>query len=208
MMGCSPGDPDCDMFEKPSHKVQITKSFEMGRYEVTQAQWQGVMGSQPSYFKGSDLPVEQVTWGAAQSFLAKLNAFSDGYRYRLPTEAEWEYAARAGTTGPYYGNLDAIAWYYNIGGQTHPVGQKPPNAWGLYDMLGNVWEWCQDWYGSYPSGTVIDPTGPSSGSSRILRGGSWNFPQSYLRVSCRYTRSSPDIGNGERIVGLRCVRER
>src|SRR5437667_5221339 len=114
----------------------------MGKYEVTQAQWESVMERNPSRFRGADRPVEQVSWNDVQQFLQKLNARGDGYRYRLPAEAEWEYAARAGTSGPYAGNLDAMAWYeQNSGKQTHPVGQKQPNAWGLYDMHGNVWEW-------------------------------------------------------------------
>ena len=140
-MGCSEGDEQCDADEKPAHRVQITKSFEIGKYELTQAQWRTVMGTNPSTIKGDNRPVETVTKLDAQDFLDRLSMRSDGYRYRLPTEAEWEYAARAGTTGPYAGSLNEIAWYAaNSGDETHPVGQKKPNAWGLYDMEGNVRE--------------------------------------------------------------------
>jgi formylglycine-generating enzyme required for sulfatase activity len=188
--------------------VRITKGFEMGKYEVTQAQWEAVMGSNPSEFKGADRPVEQVSWEDAQQFLSRLNARGDGYRYRLPTEAEWEYAARAGTTGKYYGELDEIAWYKgNFGGQTHPVGQKKPNAWGLHDMLGNVWEWCWDWYdvNYYGNSPEADPRGPASGQALSLRGGSWgNFPR-YLRVSVRISGGPLNRNN---YFGFRCVRER
>src|ERR1043165_6570585 len=158
--------------EGPVHQVTISNGFYMGKYEVTQAQWQKVMGNNPSYFKGANLPVEQVSWNDAAAFVARLNAQHDGYTYRLPTEAEWEYACRAGTTGDNAGNVDAMAWYGNNSGQarldatniwhndhenyfkriadngnqTHPVGRKQPNAWGLYDMQGNVAEWVEDWY--------------------------------------------------------------
>ncbi|RPI17804.1 MAG: formylglycine-generating enzyme family protein, partial [Acidobacteriales bacterium] len=146
-MGCSPGDNECGDDEKPAHRVKITKAFEIGKYEVTQAQWEAVMGANPSATRGPDLPVEQVSWYDVQEFLSAMNGRNDGYFYRLPTEAEWEFAARAGTTGVRYGELDAIAWYgRNSGDQPHPAGGKQPNAWGVYDMLGNVWEWCQDWY--------------------------------------------------------------
>ena len=140
------------------------------------------MGSNPSHFRGTDRPVENVSWGEAVEFCRKLTkkhqeagAMPQGWSWRLPTEAEWEYAARAGTTGSRYGELDAIAWWTgNSGSQTHPVKQKAANAWGLYDMMGNVWEWCSDWSGDYPTGSVTDPMGPSSGSTRVFRGGSWN----------------------------------
>jgi formylglycine-generating enzyme required for sulfatase activity len=171
------------------HQVTISKDFYLGKYEVTQAQWQAIMGSNPSNFKSDNLPVEQVNWDDTQEFIKKLNAKGEG-TYRLPTEAEWEYAARAGTTGDYYGNIDSIAWYKdNSGSKTHPVGQKQANAFGLYDMSGNVWEWCQDWYGDYPSGAVTNPTGATSGSARVSRGGSWSDPAVNLRSACRYTPS-------------------
>jgi formylglycine-generating enzyme required for sulfatase activity len=169
------GSDKCDN-EKPIHKVTISQDFWLQKTEVTQAQWQAVMGNNPSNFKGNNLPVETVSWDDAQEFIKKLNAKGEG-TYRLPTEAEWEYAARAGTTGDYAGNLDSMAWYSaNSDMKTHPIGQKQANAWGLYDMHGNVWEWCEDWYDSYPSGTVTDPTGAASGSYRVIRGSCWFGP--------------------------------
>ena len=207
MMGCSAGDTECRDPEQPAHHVRITKAFELGRYEVTQAQWQSVMGSNPSIFKGSNRPVELVSWSDVQDFLQKLNAKQDGYRYRLPTEAEWEYAARAGTTGAYAGPPASMAWYdSNSGRHTHPVGQKQPNAWGLYDMIGNVWEWVQDWYDEtfYARSPAADPVGPSGGTHRVVRGSSWYNGMSDTRLSLRFrydpTSRDPDIG-------FRCVRD-
>ena len=184
MMGSNSGGSD----EKPRHRVRITKRFEMGKYEVTQAQWKAAMGANPSNFKGDDRPVETVSWNDAQEFLKRLNATDDGYRYRLPTEAEWEYAARAGSTADTVADLDAVAWYSgNSGSETHPVGRKRANAWGLYDMLGNVWEWCADWYGAnyYSSSPVDDPQGPASGAFHVVRGGSWDFGPEVVRPSGR-----------------------
>ena len=169
------------------HQVTLTQSYYMQTTEVTQGQWRSVMGSNPSYFSscGDNCPVEYVSWDDIQSFLTVMNQRGEG-TYRLPTEAEWEYAARSGSTTAfanggisvlyceYDPNLNAMGWYcYNSSETTHPVAQKQANAWGLYDMHGNVWEWCQDWYGSYPTSVVTDPTGPTSGSYRVLRGGSW-----------------------------------
>ena len=164
--------------KKPVYEVTISRGFELGKYEVTQGQWKAVMGYNPSEFEncGDNCPVENVSWMDIQKFLNLLNARKDGHIYRLPTEAEWEYAAQAGATGDYgaMGKLDEIAWYNkNSGKRTHPVGQKKPNAWGLYDMSGNVMEWVQDLFGNYPSGAVTDATGPLAGSFRVVRGGSW-----------------------------------
>jgi len=148
--------------EFPRHKVTITKPFYLARYELTQEQWEKVMATNPSKYKHPRKPVDQVTWVDSQKFLEKLNTMEGGKGYRLPTEAEWEYACRAGTTGERYGDVDAIAWYRKNAGETQPVGTKKPNAWGLYDMLGNVWEWVQDWYGRdyYASSPEKDPEGP------------------------------------------------
>jgi formylglycine-generating enzyme required for sulfatase activity len=167
--------------DEVQHEVVLTRGFFLAETECTQGQWESVMGGNPSFFKGTERPVEQVSWYEAVEYCRKLTAkqraegiLADGWEWRLPTEAEWEYAARAGTTGARYGKLDTIAWRDgNSGDEPHPVKQKTANAWGLYDMIGNVWEWCSDWYGGYPTGSVTDPTGPSSGSFRVLRGGSW-----------------------------------
>jgi formylglycine-generating enzyme required for sulfatase activity len=176
LMGSPEEEEQRDSDENQVH-VTLSKGFLMAQTQVTQAQWQAVMGNNPSYFKGESRPVERVSWYDAQEFIFKLNAsfvLPDGMQMTLPTEAQWEYAARAGETGPYSGGtLDEVAWYGENGNsQTHPIGEKKPNAWGLHDMHGNVWEWCSDWYGkSLPGG--IDPKGPDSGSSRVVRGGSW-----------------------------------
>ena len=166
-----------------AHQVTLTKPFMLGVYEVTQEQYERVVGSNPSEFKDPSNPVEQVSWDDAVEFCRKLSASpeekSAGRVYRLPTEAEWEYCCRAGTFTEYsfgyeVADLDEYAWYVkNSLYRTHPVGQKRPNAWGLHDMHGNVSEWCSDWYGEYLSGSVSDPNGPQSGSSRVCRGGSW-----------------------------------
>lgn len=263
MMGCSTGDSECQADEKPEHRVQITKAFEIGKYEVTQAQWQAVMGSNPSTIKGDDHPVETISKEEAQDFLAKLTARNDGYRYRLPTEAEWEYAARAG--GPAApASLDDVAWYAsNSDDQTHPVGQKKPNAWGLYDTLGNVREWVSDQYAVnfYSQSPLADPTGPQAGQGGprgnfgrgrrfnngtpngqpikgqptespqnvpiayrpgapqgdprfgrgggrqlpIMRGGAWDNPASFVRLSARYHYYGPTLKLSD--IGFRAVRE-
>jgi formylglycine-generating enzyme required for sulfatase activity len=179
-----------------AHQVTLTKPFWLGRTEVTQGQWGALMGSNPSFYKwvGRDAPVEQIPWHEAMGFCRNLTdrertagRLPVGYEYTLPTEAQWEYACRAGTTGDYAGNLDAMAWYdQNSGNSTHPVAQKQPNAWGLYDMHGNVWEWCRDWYGNYPGGSVTDPTGPSSGTNRVFRCGSLSFDAGYCRSDLRW----------------------
>ena len=191
VMGSPEDEEGRSSLEGPQRKVTISQDFWMGRYEVTQEEWEAVMGKNPSRFKrcGPRCPVERVSWEDVQEFLRRLNEreSGSGYAYRLPTEAEWEYAARAGTTGPRYGELDEIAWYLdNSGRKTHPVGQKRANAWGLHDMLGNVAEWVADWYGEYPSGASTDPTGPRSGSNRVPRGGSWASDAGSVRSAIRH----------------------
>jgi formylglycine-generating enzyme required for sulfatase activity len=204
-MGSNTGDPD----ERPVHEVTISKAFYMGKYEVTQGQWQAVMGTNPSAVPGdANRPVEQVAWNDAQMFIGRLNAMEGGQRYRLPTEAEWEYAARAGSPRIYgFGNdpkqLGEYAWYRgNSQRHTHPVGQKRPNAWGLYDMLGNVWEWVQDWDGKYPAGPVTDPKGPETGTYRMRRGCGWNNEANVCRIANRYSV----IGFRDDFIGFRVVR--
>jgi formylglycine-generating enzyme required for sulfatase activity len=180
MRGASPGDSEAFNDELPAHEVVITKSFYLGVYEVTQGEWERLMGSNPSHFKGARLPVESVSWNDTQEFLGKSKGL------RLPTEGEWEYACRAGTTGSRYGDLDQVAWYRrNSGNTTHAIGGKQPNGFGLHDMLGNVWEWCSDCYGAYPGGSQVDPSGPSSGQFRVCRGGSWFDCDRFCRASPR-----------------------
>ena len=171
-------------------EVTLSKGFWMAKTEVTQAQWQAVMGENPSHFQGANRPVEQVSWDDAQKFLTKLNSIvgdTDEEKMILPTEAQWEYAARAGETGPYSGGtLDEVVWYdKNSGGETHPVSTKKPNAWGLHDMHGNVSEWCADWYAIELAGGV-DPQGAATGALRVSRGGSWFGNAGYCRVAVRY----------------------
>jgi formylglycine-generating enzyme required for sulfatase activity len=188
--------------DEGQHRVTV-QSFYIGKYEVTQSQWRAVMGSNPSYFKGDNLPVENVSWNDAKDFCRRLSQMT-GKEYRLPTEAEWEYACRAKTTGAYAGDLDAMAWYSkNSDSKTHSVGQKQPNAFGLYDMHGNVWEWCEDWYGSYPGGEVVDPMGPRSGSLRVDRGGGWGDGA----VVCRSAnRGNVAPGSRDGYLGFRLLR--
>lgn len=189
-MGCTfEQGSDCNTDEKPSHTVKLT-GFAIAKYEVTQSLWKQVMGNNPSRFKGDSLPVENVTWDEVQIFLQRLNA-QTGKNYRLPTEAEWEYAARGGQQSrqtQYAGgvNLEDVAWCnLNSENQTHPVGTKQPNELGLYDMSGNVWEWCSDYYGSYSSENATNPKGPAKGSSRVLRGGCYASISAQERVSVR-----------------------
>jgi formylglycine-generating enzyme required for sulfatase activity len=227
MMGSTNGLSD----EQPVHRVRISQGFEMGKYEVTQAQWEAVMGKNPSHFKGADLPVETVSWDDVQAFIKQLNERDSKYQYRLPTEAEWEYAARAGSAGDYAGDLDAMGWYGNNSGkqrldadeiwrtdsgnyakrltdngcQTHPVGQKQPNAWGLYDMHGNVWEWVQDkWHENY-KGAPMDGCAwvEGSGSARVFRGGSWGSTARFCRSAYRHNHAPGDRGDS---LGFRLVR--
>jgi formylglycine-generating enzyme required for sulfatase activity len=177
--------------EKPAHEVTITEPHYLGRLEVTQEQYQQVMGTNPSQIKGRDLPVEMVSWDDAQEFCKKASE-KTGLAVRLPTEAEWEHACRAGTRTDYYtgdaeADLDRAAWYRaNSGNTTHPVGQKTPNAWGVHDMHGNVWEWCADRYAHYRTGSATDPQGPAEGTDCVLRGGSWSFHPWYCRSVRRF----------------------
>lgn len=175
--------------EKPVHSVTLS-GYYIGKTEVTQALWQAVMGSNPSYFEGDDLPVEQVSWDDCQEFIRKLNSLT-GQNFRLPTEAEWEFACRGGNNSrgyKYSGSnyIDNVAWYDgNSGDKTHPVATKSPNELGIYDMSGNVWEWCADRYGDYSSGRQTNPKGPYDGSFRVNRGGSWFDVARYCRSSFR-----------------------
>lgn len=190
-MGATPEQgSDADDDEKPTHNVTLGDYY-IGKFEVTQELWEAVMGSNPSWFKGNNLPVEEVSWDDCQTFIRKLNTLT-GKNFRLPTEAEWEYAARGGNRSMGYkysgsNNIKDVAWY-DDSNKTHIVGTKSPNELGIYDMSSNVWEWCLDWYGSYSSGSQTNPQGPSSGSSRVIRGGSWTDAWN-CRVSRRY--SSP-----------------
>jgi formylglycine-generating enzyme required for sulfatase activity len=213
-MGCwASSSYSCSSGESPVHTVTLTQAYYMGRYEVTQAQWEAKMGSNPSHFVGySDSPsrpVEKVSWNTIQGFLSATGM-------RLPTEAEWEYAYRAGTTTAFHSmpgypsgtNTDSllgtIAWYANnSSNQTHAVGTKAGNGFGLHDMSGNVWEWVKDWYDTYASGAQTDPVGPVSGSYRVVRGGSWNFVSGHCRASYRYTGSPGLSANG---LGFRVAR--
>jgi formylglycine-generating enzyme required for sulfatase activity len=196
--------------ETPQHQVEISRPFYLGKYPVTQAQWQAVMGDNTSHFKGDNLPVERVSWDDAQVFIKKLNEREGVDLYYLPSEAKWEYAARAGSTGLYsFGDemsqLGEYAWYHeNSGNQTHPVGEKNPNAWGLYDMHGNVWEWVQDWYADdyYQQSPGRDPQGPDTGAFRVIRGGSWDDPEQGARAASRGA-SPPDYRDVS--FGFRCA---
>ena len=215
-MGSENGDSD----EKPLTRVTLTKGYWLGKTEVTQGQWEALMGTTvvqqrdkanrgwPLRGESTANPIYYVSWDDAMQFCRKLTErerqagrLPEGYEYTLPTEAQWEYACRAGTTGDYAGNLDGMAWYnQNSGNTTHPAAQKQANAWGLYDMHGNVWEWCRDWSGDYPGGSVTDPTGPPSGSNRGLRGGCWDGIARYCRSA---SRSWIEPGNRYYHVGFR-----
>ena len=182
--------------EKPTHQVTLS-TYYIGKYEVTQAEWKAVMGTNPSKHKGDNLPVENVNWYDCQEFIRKLNELT-GKQFRLPTEAEWEYAARGGkrSYGAKYaggGDIDNVAWYRgNNNSTTHPVGLKRANELGLYDMTGNVWEWCQDWFGYYSSASQTNPRGPATGDCRVLRGGSWCMDARFCRLSFR-SYGDPDF---------------
>jgi len=191
------GSPTTEFLRYPNekqHHVTLTRGFYMQTTEVTQKQWRTVMGYNPSLFKkcGDDCPVEMVSWDEVERFIKKLNRLENTRKYRLPTEAEWEYACRAGSATRFsYGNddekLGEYAWYYdNSDSRSHPVGQKKPNPWGLYDMHGNVLEWCRDKYSPYPDGAAIDPVGPSKGVAHSFRGGSWYVKPKIARSAFRY----------------------
>ena len=214
MMGSPESEEKTHRSEETLHQVTITKPFYFGKYPVTQAQWRTVMGDNPSYHNGDNLPVEQVSWNDCQKFLKKLNDNAKNVTFRLPTEAEWEYACRAGTTTPFHFGSELNGRQANCNGkhpygtnkkgpylgETSPVGSYEPNAWGLYDMHGNVYEWCSDRFGDYPNGAVSDPTGPQKGSFRVLRGGSWRN----IAVNCRAayrSRRSPSGRNN--LIGFR-----
>ena len=230
LVWCSPG---CFTMGSPStelgrqdderqHQVTLTKGFWIGKYEVTQRQWETVMGNNPSSFKtaGPDAPVESVSWVDCQEFIRRLNFCVSGGGFRLPTEAEWEFASRGGMMSQGYmysgGNdLDRVGWWglhaitishmnnNTSGNTTHPVGQMVPNELGLYDMSGNVWEWCQDWYDDYPKGNVVDPAGGDSGSGRVSRGGCWEIAAKHCRSASR-GHDNPQFCRNE--TGLRLVR--
>ena len=192
--------------EYPVHSVTLSDYY-IGKCEVTQELWEAVMGSNPSHFKGAQNPVERVSWNDCQEFVSRLNSLT-GRTFRLPTEAEWEYAARGGNKSSHYkysgsGNIGYVAWYYkNSGSTTHAVETQTANELGIYDMSGNVCEWCSDWYGGYSAGAQTNPQGPSSGSARVLRGGSWSDYARYCRVSYRYCGDPYDSYDGG---GLRLV---
>jgi formylglycine-generating enzyme required for sulfatase activity len=195
LMGSENGRSD----EKPVHQVIISKGFLMGQYEVTSAQWKAVMGKEPSNYKGDNFPAQFISWNDAQEFIRRLNQTNDGYTYRLPTEAEWEYACRAGTTGD-------MAYYEMVLDKIHTVGYRSPNDWGLYDMHGNVSEWCQDWYDKnyYSQSPGTDPQGPASGQQRVMRGGSWYDDRSTTLSSSREGGRADELldSNGFRVVAV------
>ena len=189
-MGATPEMKEPDDDEKPTHQVTLTNDYYIGKYEVTQALWQAVMGNNPSYFKGENLPVDNVSWNDCQEFISKLNSII-GKNFRLPTEAEWEYAARGGNKSRSYqysgsSNLSDVAWCRdNSGSKTHTVGSRQANELGIYDMSGNVWEWCQDCFGTYSNSSQVNPTGANSGSKRVIRGGCWYYSAGCCRSSYR-----------------------
>jgi formylglycine-generating enzyme required for sulfatase activity len=218
MMGSPGNEPGRDN-DETQHQVTISRPFYMQTTEVTQGQWKRVMGNNPSHFQncGDDCPVEKVSWNDVQDFIRRLNQLEGTDKYRLPTEAQWEYAARAGSTTPFHTGSCLSTDQANYDGN-YPqsgcpkgeyrqkpvrVGSFPPNAWGLHDMHGNVWEWVQDWKGDYPYGSVTDPEGPSSGSSRVFRGGSWINIAGYCRSANRN-----DVAPGDRndLLGFRLLR--
>jgi formylglycine-generating enzyme required for sulfatase activity len=218
-MGSPGSEPFRDPNEGPQHQVTISKGFYLGKYEVTQRQWEGVMNARPwsgqaSVVENPDHPAVYLSWEDAQAFIQKINAAETAAVYRLPTEAEWEYACRAGSSsrwsfGDQEGRLRDYAWYdanATSAGEdyAHRVGAKQPNPWGLYDMHGNIWEWTQDWYSDYAFGSQVDPKGPVSGDRRVLRGGSFNIGPPFVRSSRRGV-FTPTIRTN--YLGLRLVRQ-
>jgi formylglycine-generating enzyme required for sulfatase activity len=208
VMGSPDSEKGRDKNEGPQHEVTISRPFYMSVTEVTQAQYEAVMGKNPSRFKGPTNPVDSVSWDDAVLFCVKLSE-KTGKAFRLPTEAEWEYACRAGSTTRFsFGDSDSVfgdyAWFgSNSGGKTNPVGRKKPNAWGLYDMHGNVYEWCADWYGSYSSGASTDPQGAGSGGNRVVRGGAWDYNDAG-GFRCAYRINDDPTHRGGRR-GFRCA---
>jgi len=218
MMG-SPPSEEFRFDDEEQHKVTLTKGFFIGATEVTIEQWQMVMGHDPSQSKntGKNHPVEMASWNACQAFIMKLNKLEKSRRYRLPTEAEWEYACRAGSSSAFSNgdiaqakcgrepSLDKVGWYCgNTKEETQPVAKKEANIWGLYDMHGNAWEWCQDWYAKYPTGHSINPKGPVTGSSRVFRSGGWGLSARSCRSAFR-DKYAPDLKC--KLLGLRLARE-
>jgi len=191
--------------DETRHQVNLTKAFWLGRTPVTQGQWEILMGNSNSQSNRNNLPVVGVRWGEAEEFCAKLNAkglLPSGWHFTLPTEAQWEYACRAGTTDEYVEKIESVAWFSNNCHSTRVVATKLANAWGLHDMHGNVWEWCADWYGSYDAGSITDPAGPKTGSDRVTRGGSWSTSSASCRAADR-NRASPNSQSNNR--GFRVV---
>jgi sulfatase modifying factor 1 len=213
VMGSPPDEPGREA-QETRHEVRLTRAFQMGRLEVTQAQWTRVMGVNPSAFAGGDRPVERVSWNDVQEFLRRLGRLSPGSTFRLPSEAEWEYACRAGAATAYAGGealTHAEANFREAGvedaayaGQTVPVGSFPPNAWGLFDMSGNVWEWTGDDYCPYPDGPATDPRPSCAAALKVIRGGSWYFGADSARCALRYTHAPGASGFS---LGFRVVRE-
>jgi formylglycine-generating enzyme required for sulfatase activity len=203
LMGCVEDDFECTNDDGPRHAVTLSRGYWIGQTLVTQAAYRKIVGKNPSKFTGESLPVENVSWDEATAFCVAAGM-------RLPTEAEWEYSARGGIVAARYAPIDAAAWYRgNSAGQTHPVAQKRANAYGLYDMLGNVWEWVSDWNGRYDRASVVDPKGPPTGRFRVLRGGSWNDFSSDVRASARdHLVDGEDGGSHPYLdysVGFRCA---
>jgi len=199
---------DNNILEQPIHQVTIS-SFNIAKYQVTQKEWKSIMGNNPCYTQGDDLPIYEITWNDANEYVTRLNE-ATGKNYRLPTEAEWEYAARGGkeSTGNKYSgsnNVNLVAWYTANCGEIQPVGSKAANELGIYDMSGNVWECCSDWYGNYPQTPQTDPQGPISGTYRIIRGGGYNSYSDWCRVAMRFRVEPDNIISSPGDCGLRLV---